>query len=88
MPPAVADAVRQGLAENLHNVFLVGLPILALVFVATALIPVKPLRETNHDHPAEEAGAGVVESLGSTEAHDVDEVHTGRRRTPSAPGNS
>jgi hypothetical protein len=55
-----------------------GLPILALVFVATALIPVKPLRETNHDHPAEEAGVGVVESYGSTEAHDVDEVHAGR----------
>ncbi len=88
MPPAVADAVRQGLAENLHNVFLVGLPILALVFVATALIPVKPLRETNHDHPAEEPGVGVVESLGSTEAHDVNEVHTGSRRTPFAPGNS
>lgn len=88
MTPAVADAVRQALAENLHDVFLVGLPILALVFVATALIPVKPLRESNHDHPVEEAGAGVVESLGSTEAHDVDEVHTGRRRTPSAQGNS
>lgn len=78
LPPAVADAVRQGLAESLHNVFLLGLPILALVFVATALIPVKPLRETNHDHPAEEAGVGVVESYGSTEAHDVDEVHAGR----------
>ena len=37
---------------------------------------------------AEEAGAGVVESLGSTEAHDVDEVHTGSRRTPFAQGNS
>ena len=80
MPPAVADAVRQGLAENLHNVFLVGLPILALVFVATAIIPVKPLRETNHDHPAEEAGVGVVESLGSADAHDIDEVHAGSAR--------
>ena len=78
--------MRQALAENLHDVFLVGLPILALVFVATALIPVKPLRETNHDHPVEEAGVGVVESLGSTEAHDVNEVHTGSRRTPFAPG--
>ena len=37
---------------------------------------------------AEEAGAGVVESLGSTEAHDVDEVHTGSRRTPFDQGNS
>lgn len=52
LPPVVADAVRQGLAESLHNVFLIGLPILAVVLVATALIPAKPLRETL-DHPSE-----------------------------------
>lgn len=51
MPPAVADAVRQGLAENLHHVFLLFLPILALAFVATALIPAKPLRESNDPAP-------------------------------------
>lgn len=78
MPPAVADAVRQGLAENLHNVFLLGLPILAVVLLATAFIPVKPLRETNHDHPAEEAGIEIADSLASTDAHDVDEVHARR----------
>lgn len=60
LPPAVADAVRQGLAENLHTVFLVGLPILAVVFVATALIPAKPLRETL-DHPAQDLAQHLPE---------------------------
>lgn len=60
LPPAVADAVRQGLAENLHTVFLVGLPILAVVFVATALIPAKPLRETL-DHPAQDMAQHLPE---------------------------
>ncbi|WP_318835997.1 MDR family MFS transporter [Janibacter melonis] len=44
--------MTSGLAESLHNVFLIGLPILAVVLVATALIPAKPLRETL-DHPSE-----------------------------------
>ncbi|GAA3606869.1 MDR family MFS transporter [Marihabitans asiaticum] len=51
LPPQVATAVRQALAENLHDVFVLGLPILAVVFVATALIPAKPLRDTL-DEPA------------------------------------
>ncbi len=63
LPPAVADAVRQGLAERLHAVFLLGLPILALVFVATAFIRSVPLRSTNHAPAAEEAGHEVLESL-------------------------
>ena len=60
LPPAVADAVRQGLAESLHTAFLVGLPILAVVFVATALIPAKPLRETL-DHPAQDVAQHLPE---------------------------
>ena len=34
LPPVVADAVRQGLAEQLHEVFLLGPPILAVAFIA------------------------------------------------------
>lgn len=39
MPPVVLAAVRAGLADRLHEVFLLGLPVLAVVLVATALIP-------------------------------------------------
>lgn len=62
LPPAVADAVRQGLAERLHAVFLLGLPILAVVFVATALIRSVPLRTSNHP-AAEEAGHELLDTL-------------------------
>ena len=51
LPPVVADAVRQGLAEQLHEVFLIGLPIVALVLVATLAIKALPLRETAHAEP-------------------------------------
>ena len=35
LPPVVADAVRQGLADQLHLVFLLALPLAAVVFLAT-----------------------------------------------------
>lgn len=48
MPPVIADAVRAGLADQLHDAFLIGLPLLAVVLVATLLIRHVPLRETVH----------------------------------------
>lgn len=44
LPPEVAEAVRWGLAEKLSEAFSIGLPILVIVFIVTALIPNKPLR--------------------------------------------
>ncbi len=49
LSPAVADAVRRGLAEQLHEVFTWGLPISALALVCTLLIRVAPLRMHLHD---------------------------------------
>lgn len=65
LPPAVADAVQMGLAERLHAVFELGLPIIAVVFLVTAFIPVLPLRTANHDEPAEEAGKDMLDGLAS-----------------------
>lgn len=48
LPPAVAGAVRAGLAEQLHAVFALGLPIVAVALVATLMIRVIPLRDTVH----------------------------------------
>lgn len=62
LPPVVADAVRQGLAERLHDVFLLGLPILLLALLATLAIREVPLR-TSHTAPAEEAGHELLDSL-------------------------
>ncbi|WP_083190642.1 MDR family MFS transporter [Serinicoccus hydrothermalis] len=51
VPPVVEEALRAGLADQLHNAFMIGLPILVLVFIATAMIKHVPLRETLEDAP-------------------------------------
>lgn len=48
LPEQVATAIRHGLADQLHAVFLVGLPIVGLVLAATLAIKVIPLRDTVH----------------------------------------
>ncbi|PZU42702.1 MAG: MFS transporter [Arsenicicoccus sp.] len=54
VPPVVEQALRAGLADQLHGAFLIGLPILVLVFIATTMIKHVPLRETLEDAPAEQ----------------------------------
>jgi hypothetical protein len=48
LPPAIAAGIRHGLADALHPVFLAGLPIIAIAFVATLFIKEVPLRQTAH----------------------------------------
>lgn len=62
LSPAVVEAVRGGLAEQLHEVFWWGVPISALALVAALFIKVVPLRIHLHDEPddaSEVAPAGV-----------------------------
>ncbi|QIM21671.1 MFS transporter [Phycicoccus sp. HDW14] len=84
LPPAVATAVRQGLADQLHQVFLMGLPIVALVLLATLAIQAIPLRDSNHEETpaetAEELGHELLDTLSSS-APD----HDGARRPETAP---
>jgi EmrB/QacA subfamily drug resistance transporter len=74
LPPVVANAVRQGLAEQLHTVFLLGVPIMALVFVTTLFIKALPLRETAHDdgkhHDLEEFGNELLDSMSQSAPED------------------
>jgi MFS family permease len=44
LPDAVATGIREGLAAAMHPVFVAGLPILAIAFVATLFIKELPLR--------------------------------------------
>ncbi len=60
LPPAVVDAVRQGLASQLHEVFWWGVPISALALVAALLIPVVPLRSHVHDEATESGSPEAV----------------------------
>jgi MFS family permease len=48
LPLAIAAGIRHGLADALHPVFLAGLPVIALAFIATLFIPEVPLRTSAH----------------------------------------
>jgi EmrB/QacA subfamily drug resistance transporter len=48
LPPVIAAGIRHGLADALHPVFLVGVPVIAIAFIATLFIRELPLRQTAH----------------------------------------
>lgn len=84
LPPAVVEAVRHGLAERLDAVFLLGLPVLALVFVATAAIKAIPLRTSTHS-AAEDAGHELLDSMAqSGQRHDEEPILDAERTSPSS----
>lgn len=60
LPPAIAAGIRHGLADALHPVFVAGLAIIVLSFIATLLIREVPLRQTAH------VTAGRAQSESST----------------------
>lgn len=80
LPPAVADAVRWGLADKLTDAFALGLPILAVVFVATLFIPNTPLRESNDDHPVEDSAQHTLDAYASDSGADEPGVKGDRVR--------
>lgn len=100
LPDAVAVAVRQGLADALHDVFVVSIPFIVVAFVAALLVKSIPLRTTLHrDTPevaaaatAEAGGADVPESVETGTRADLDEAGTDDaqgsddRRVPSGQG--
>jgi len=48
LSPVLAAGIRAGLADALHDVFLLGVPAMAIAFVATLLIREIPLRREAH----------------------------------------
>lgn len=61
LPPAVADAVRQGLAERLHEVFVWALPLALVILLLTIGLKAIPLRETVHT--SEEAQREFLDTM-------------------------
>lgn len=59
LPETIAVAVREGLADALHQVFLVGLPIAVVAVLFAVLIREIPLRHTLDDGPAVGADAAA-----------------------------
>lgn len=86
LPPVVADAVRQGLSERLHEVFLIGMPIVGLVLIATLFIKQLPLRDAVHppeETAAETAGHEMLDAMGSSAAEEPE--HDGVEEREPAP---
>jgi hypothetical protein len=85
LPPVVADAVRQGLADQLHLVFLVALPLVAVVFLATLAITPLPLRETAHAEagPVEEAGHELLDAMAQSSPDDDRDATDAGSRAPA-----
>src|SRR5438876_1969839 len=65
LPAAIELGIRHGLADALHPVFLAGVPIIAIAFLATLLIKELPLRQTAH------VAAGRRVAGASPEAGDI-----------------
>src|ERR671911_446524 len=63
LPDAVATGIREGLAAAMHPVFVAGLPIIAIAFVATLFIKELPLRTVAFaDIESDAAEPGEAES--------------------------
>lgn len=74
LPDAVEEAIRMGLADALHQVFVVAIPIVLIAAVATLFIKAIPLRETLHESPKPEepGGSPAVAEVAAEAAHLVD----------------
>jgi len=66
LPAAIAAGIRHGLSDALHPVFVAGLAMIVVAFIATLFIREDPLRQTAHvaagrprPEPAEEAHTAV-----------------------------
>jgi hypothetical protein len=65
LPDAVATGIREGLAAAMHPVFVAGLPIIAIAFVATLFIKELPLRTVAFaDMEGDATEVGDAESKG------------------------
>ena len=76
LPPVVALAVKQGLADSLHSVFVWGLVPWAIALIAALLIKEIPLRDTVHT--TEEAGRELFDTMGQVAADEELVVPLGR----------
>ncbi len=68
IPPEVLDAVRRGLSDQLHLVFLGSLPVLVVAFLATLAIRHIPLAESVAS--VEDARKELLGSLGQSSGRD------------------
>ncbi|HEY1456477.1 MAG TPA: MDR family MFS transporter [Candidatus Dormibacteraeota bacterium] len=61
LPPVIAAGIRHGLADAIHPVFLMGVPVIVVAFIATLFIRELPLRQTAHVSAGRPAGRIAAE---------------------------
>ncbi|OLD27270.1 MAG: MFS transporter [Chloroflexi bacterium 13_1_40CM_3_65_12] len=62
LPPAIAAGIRHGLSDALHPVFVAGLAMIVVAFVATLFIHEVPLRQTAHVAAGRSRGGAVKDA--------------------------
>ncbi|MGC0251458.1 MDR family MFS transporter [Pseudactinotalea sp. Z1748] len=77
LPQAMAEAVRRGMADALHTVFLAAVPLVLLAVIASMLVKSIPLRTTLHD-PADARGSVAVHARVGVDAPTARDEHTDR----------
>ncbi|MFX4272842.1 MDR family MFS transporter [Propionibacteriaceae bacterium Y1685] len=77
LPAPIAEAIRMGLADSLHIVFIAALPVLLVAFLGALMIKATPLRDTVHT--AEEAGQEMLDGLSQSSSADPYRVPLGRQ---------
>ncbi len=78
LPNAIVTGVREGLAAAMHPVFVVGIPIIAVAFVASLFIKELPLR--TKAYADEDAGKTVLDGQNQTAAEGTHAVVGGPDR--------
>ena len=68
LPPQVVEAIRAGLSDALHDVFIAGLPLAVLALVAASFIKVVPLRTTIHS--AQDGAREMLDTMSQTSGRD------------------
>ena len=73
LPPAIVEAIRAGIADALHTVFVAGVPFVVLAFIAALFIREIPLRRTAHAS-ASESGKEILLELNQAGADDAEPI--------------
>ena len=72
LPDAIATAVREGIADSIHPIFVAGIPIIAVALLASLLIKELPLRTTAYidqdKEGVQEPGEGILKGLNQSAA--------------------
>ncbi len=68
LPAPVVDAIRLGLSDAMHDLFIAGVPIAVLALVAAAFVRVVPLRTTIQS--AEDGAREILDTMSQTSGRD------------------